>query len=995
MSSEIDRKRQRSDDEDEDMYNPSVGELPPHMMQDNAANDDGYAPPPHEMHQHQQQQQQRRPELPRGPRQDRGPRGGSGYDQHYAKRGRRETQLSYELEKANELMKNLQRLGENPYTLDNDFMAHAGAIAYFWQEELFKVNVLKFIGASIVEFPHKLLQFSVIITLANARNPEVGKSFIGWVKERIEEVFIEKIEENEMDVDIESAKEPEMININGWNRVKLLFRTLAVLSSIIEDFDSVIQLAEDALKLAISLQSKANGVRSPLGEMIFFEFTISIPYILANHRADTELKEKCRTLLETAKQFKTTETTDLSSSPFIQGLTPFSEILSKVAGIVESTIDDVSLFTDFSRILNGGSRSMLEQKAEEDLVISGNATAESQPIVGEAERHTLGRIQLPNVEELTDDLSKSKSNVDKLWSSPRFIIQIFKNESVRSTLDFDTLPPIDSYTSLITRDLVEDLVLNVEYNRVTVSRQLFSLSSYFNSRLFALPFSSLEKLMIINDLNKSDGKSDLIANLEANTEFPDHVKGPMIESARNIIRDYDEGFKSTWKMDEVYLETIVNLMFKLPDVDLPMVYFQSLLMATSGRDWEIAKHESNESEPLTFSKLLGDSFRYFYTNADNLKHETFAKFVNWFVYQISNFKFEWEWQEWVPDILHIGAENLFDKKVSFIRNAIHKEILITSYKLIKNKTLPDDFKHFASLAVNNKSALEKYDAQFFGETFAQTNTQDPAMEDPRDAVFNNGDEMDRIIETNTDAFKLFNQYFFNHHEHIYHDICRDVYMNLENMESSVEDFMSVIDRLRESIESTPDEQRVIKNVDQYIVTLVVQSICLIGSRSFSVLQDGLQNLFGGKVKAIMDSITNPDKPEWVSKSVLRLWVNEPRIGMLFLSKLINYGIEPIDIINGSWLYVSDGNPVPVQELWMEQFLDRYILDEDMSQERQTLLNAYFTNAALFARGAAAEANGDITGSTPFVEFIRCKYNQFTTVDGVDAAALKEIVGDYL
>lgn len=986
MSEEIDRKRQRSDDEDEEMYDPSSMELPPHLMPDNPPNDDSYAP-------QEQQQPKRRVELPRGPRQDRATRGHTGHGQPYAKRGRRETPLSYELEKATEVMRNLQRMGENPYTLDGEFMTHAGVIAYFWGDEQFRKNVLKFIGASITEFPHKLLQFSVVILLSNARNPEVGKSIIEWIKDRIEEVFTEKSEVNEMEIDQESTQEPEMFNVNGWDRVKLLFRALAVLASIIEDVGSVIQLADDALNLAVSLQEKSNDVRSPLGELLFYEFTISIPYILANDRSNEELKEKCHKLLAIAKQFNVKETTDLSTSPFTEGVTPFSELLTKTVDIVEATIGDVSLFTDFSRIIKDGSISMLEQKAEQDLIMSGNATAESQPIIGEIQKHQLGSINLPSAEELTDDLSQSKSNVDRLWSSPRFIIEIFKNESVRSTLDFETLPPIDSYVSLLTRDLVQDLVLNVEYNRVTVSRQLLTFSSYFNSRLFALPYSSLEKLMIINDLNKSDGKSDLVENLQSNMEFPEHVKGPMIESAKNIIRDYEEGFKSTWKMDETYLETIINLMFQLPNVDLPIIYFQSLLMDTSGRDWAIAKRESNEGDPLTFSKLLGDSFRYLYSNVENLKHEAFVKFIDWFVYQISNFKFEWEWLEWVPDVLHIGPENVFNRKVSFIRNAIHKETLITSYKLIKNKTLPDDFKHFANLALNDKSTLVKYDSQFFGEAFAKTNTQDPFMEDPQDPNFASGDDFDRIIETNTDAFKLFNQYFFNHHEHIYHDICRDVYMNLESVDSSVEDFMNVIERLRQSIEQTPDEQRVIKDVDQYIVTLVIQSICLIGSRSFSVLQDGLKNLFGIKVKSIMDSITNAEKSSWVIKAVLRLWVNEPRIGMLFLSKLINYGIEPIDIINGSWVHVAEGKPVPVQEIWMEQFLDRYILDEDMINERQLLLEAYFKNAVSCVNEMAS--NGEELAVKTLVEFIGSKYNQFKDVAAVDGNSLKDIISDYL
>lgn len=951
------RKRSRSDDEDEDMIGD---ELPPHMQQQQQEQEAEL--PPHLQHQGQDQDQERAQiRLPQQPRalESRLP-----HQPRDFKRGRREVQLPYELEKANELMRNLQRLGDNPYDLDKEFMNNGGMMAYFWTENDFKRNILKFLGSSMVEFPHKALQFAVVILIANARNPKVGGDFIQWVKARIEEVY--ESQDDRMDQG-EDEEEAEMLNVHGWNRVKLLLRCLMLLLPIVEDKDSLFDYLEKLLQLAIDTQI-GNDRREPMAEMLIYQLSISLPYILANDRQNEEFKMKCKSLVTLAKSFTIkTSAEDFDNAPLNWGLKPFAEILQSAPDVIESSLDDLSLFQDFSRIIEDGTKMMLEQKAEEDLISSGNATADAVPEIGEIIKHQLGSIKLP--ESLNIEL---KSIVDKLWSKPRFIVEVFKNETVRSGLGFETLPPLDTYVSMITRDLIEDLVLNVEYNRVVVSRQLLSLQSYFNSRLFCLSHSSLEKLMIVNDLNKNaDDSNDLLANLEGNMDLPEDVKQSMIESARNIIRDYDEGFKSTWKIDELFLEVVINLMFTIPSIDLPMVYFESLLMDTSGRDWANAKKEY-ERDPLTFSKLLGDCFRSLYGNLDNLKHEIKVKFVEWFVYQISNYKFEWQWEEWVPDVLHIGLDNKWNKQIWFIKNAIHKEMLLTNGKLIK-RTLPEDLKPLANLAINEREQLIDYDAQFFGQDFAQMNTQDPfehsggagATNGIDDGNNNDMLDYDRIVETNTDAFKLFGQYFFNHHEHKYNEICRDVYMNLENSGATLDEFLKIIERLRGAIADDP----VISNADQYIITLVIQSVCLIGSRSFSVLQDGLRSLFGEKVNAMLAEIDNQSKSEWVCKAVLRLWTNEPRIGMLCLSRLIGYGVEHVDIIHAAWQYIDATGCVPVQEVWMEQFLDRFVIDEQDQEIKSKLIETHFAYAQQQLEQAKDESEEKFKA---IEEFIECK-----------------------
>lgn len=915
MSEENTRKRGHDDMEDD--YDPSSSALPPHlMMGDNNGEIDDYNPeqPPHMIESQDQSNVSNIPNLEQHPQHHEYPQ--QQYQQPYERHKRqRRMKLSAEFERAYELCSNLQNLGD----LNNEFRVllsqSSETMSYFWNDYEFSENVIKFIGATIVELPHKSVLFSGLIMLSNAKNPKIGSEILKWFKERIDEVFL-SLESGD------DENDKEVMNLGkNWNRIILILRMFGLLVNIIEDFDNVIELVTELLNRSIQLSSD-----SGLAKLLHYEVLLSIPYCLVNDSTNEELKEKLKQTISISKDFTIPDSTDNGSFMPLNDTElciNYNDVLKSLPQITEEYLDDLSLFYDIKSIVDPLIKTVLTEKA---LTLEKENQSEDVEMGTELTivKHELGKFAVPDITVFSkyENLNKFASIGDRLWNSPRYHLQIFKHEDFRKGLEFETLPDAKSYNSLILNNIMTNVLFNLEYNRVTVSKQFLNLQLYFNEKLFAKPNSSLDKLMIINDLNKGLD-FDLITNLENSTDFEESIKHQMINSAKKIQYEFENGYKSTWKMEEIVIEAIINLIFKIPEVEIPLIYFETLLADTCGRDWTTVKrNQLHSNESLLFSKLVGDCFRYLFQNIYKFKFEILKKFINWFLLQISNFKFEWEWQEWIEEIERIGDSKIYNFKNYFVKNIIHKELLITNYKFIKNNTLPTEFKKFANLSLKNKEELIKFDSRFFGAEFASKYTIEPfenvGGEDETPAEEFN----ENIIETNTDTFKLFSNYLFNHDEHPYNDLCRDIYMNLENVDESVESLIELTDKLLNQLAN--DETGTVENGEEYLVTLIVESICLIGSRSFSVFEDSLNKVFGDKLNAIISRIDNNEKNQWIISAVLRIWNNEPRIGLLFIEKLLRFGTLNEKLIIESVWNCSESKILPLSEVYADEYLERMI-----------------------------------------------------------------------
>lgn len=1016
MSEELSRKRQRPDEFEDDFYEPSShqngdsnqnGEeqqptyeadaLPPHMMGGDNGYDD-YAPPPHQAMDYEQNDENLKDtrnfqsnaeeagdqgDLFRQSAAGSGGYGQNRYDGGAPRKRQRRMQLSSEIQRALELCNSLQSFGDLVYETKPLLTQSSETMAKLWSDEDFKSSLLKFLGAVVVEMPHKTVLFSGLIMLANAKNEQIGQDILEWLKDRINDVF-DAIEKKGMDVDGDDNKpgDDQMNHEKCWNRIFLVIRMFGLLIHIIDDFDVVVRFIEQLLDFAINLQN-ADEKRSKLAELVYYEVTLSIPYLLVNDSGNEDLKSKCKQLLSTARKFRvrTTENMDVFYRPVANGdgksCIAMSDLLQQAPESTESFLEDMTLFYDVMSLTEPLIKTVLTEKetavvpegAEENNKNEVNNEAKEEKPEPKMVKHSIGEFVIPGAEVLSkyENLEEFASISDKLWKYPRFIIDIFPREKSRRSLEFETRPQFTTYESMVLNDILTNILSNVEYNRVTVSKQFINFQRFFNEKKFSKSNSPLDKLMIIHDLGKGL-EFDLIKNLEESTDFEEHIKNQMINSARRIQAEFEDGYKSTWKMEEIILNNIIDLIFTLPSSELPQIYFEALLSDTCGRDWTLVKRSQlHSNESLVFSKLVGDCFRYFYENIEKLEYENIVRFLEWFVFQISNFKFEWEWQEWVSDVIQLGDERVYNPRLFFIKNAIHKEILITNYKFIRDRTLPADLKKFANLTLKNKEELIDYDSKFFGKEFAEANTSDP-LENVEDSESNGEGGEDYVVETNTDTYKLFSHYLFNHDDHPYNDICRDIYMNLENVDESTESLVELTTKLKEKIES--DSSGIVENSDEYIITLVVQSICLIGSRSFSVFEESLNKVFGDKLNMIVENTDNDRKKQWIIDAVLRIWNNEPRIGFMFIEKLLRYGtVSEVTVVESVW-NCSESKVLPLCEVYADEFLGR-LLDfadesdgeEELAKQRE-IIQVYLGMSVAKLNGfyhtvAAEEGNGEI------------------------------------
>ncbi|GME83361.1 unnamed protein product [Ambrosiozyma monospora] len=164
----------------------------------------------------------------------------------------------------------------------------------------------------------------------------------------------------------------------------------------------------------------------------------------------------------------------------------------------------------------------------------------------------------------------------------------------------------------------------------------------------------------------------------------------------------------------------------------------------------------------------------------------------------------------------------------------------------------------------------------------------------------------------------------------------------------MQEFNNLVADLKNKIQETDPDHKLVANFDRYLVSLVAQSICIIGSRSLSVIEGGALELCGGKLRKVLG--LKPDENEeeetgeldnnqfepldeagialrqsWLIEGVLRLWNNEPRIGYLILEKMKNKGfLKPYQLLES--LFKNNENLIAVTECYATELLNRLIND---------------------------------------------------------------------
>ena len=145
-----------------------------------------------------------------------------------------------------------------------------------------------------------------------------------------------------------------------------------------------------------------------------------------------------------------------------------------------------------------------------------------------------------------------------------------------------------------------------------------------------------------------------------------------------------------WQLENTIVDNILGSMYALPDSRQRSMYYIALIT-------ELCK-----LSPPTVGPAVGKSIRKLYGFlGDGLDVEIGHKFADWFSVHMSNFNFQWVWNEWcvfifvssscclqtfrIPD-LQLSSQN---PRRSFMRKAVEYEIRLAYYDRIA-RTLPED-----------------------------------------------------------------------------------------------------------------------------------------------------------------------------------------------------------------------------------------------------------------------------------------------------------------
>lgn len=196
----------------------------------------------------------------------------------------------------------------------------------------------------------------------------------------------------------------------------------------------------------------------------------------------------------------------------------------------------------------------------------------------------------------------------------------------------ESVPPPSNIASSLIRDGLIDTVNILDFNRNIAARYLMDIDCYFAEGTFvkrATPFDELR--------NQPSGRS-------------------------------------TWKPEDVAVDTVFSQLFQLPAPERKLVYYHSVLT------------EACKLAPAAIAPSLGRAIRYLYRNSQRMDLELSYRFLDWFSHHLSNFGFTWKWAEWSDDA---SLPDLHPLKW-FLEGSLDKEVRLSFAQRIQ-KTLPEPY----------------------------------------------------------------------------------------------------------------------------------------------------------------------------------------------------------------------------------------------------------------------------------------------------------------
>ncbi|KAH3688547.1 hypothetical protein WICPIJ_000468 [Wickerhamomyces pijperi] len=724
-------------------------------------------------------------------RNNQGYNGNDGYHSYPYKRGRRELPTGIILAKT--LCRDIFTMGDNlvKFTEDLEFMCKP-ILQNFESDQLFRDSLLDCLYAVTTEQPHKVLHLAGFIQAVNSGSHKIGSLLVEFFHQKLQDLIQKGTNE--------PASESPESNIGVWDTIKLVLRLLSSLSFII-DHDDLIKIHKQFLNLAIELQSNKDQ-RSPLGEAIYYNTLISVPYLLVYCAEETkaELKSKIfAELISLAERFNVKSSAAFTiTHPYLettQAAYESKNIAELILPALKADLEnDVSYFIDFY-----------------EVVLPFLTLKEG--------KHHIPQLSMPTAEELSKVslLQNAKGNVDSMWKTARFTFQVYLPQE-----KFSTTPSPESYFGLLLRDIQVDVIEAIEFNRTEVALQLVNMQSFFKENTFTF-------------------------------------EGRSIESLETYINEKaeDEEALSTWKLEDTLFESILSLMYNLPDPSKPLIYYFTTIV-------DFFNNSMKEN-----AKVGGRAIRFFYSHAHVLDFELRMRYVDWLSVQFSNFGFGWKWIEWESDGIS-QMNNIHHPRLFVIKSIIAKCLCLTETSVIEG-TLPPTFQAFLDISLFTKEQL----AVFYKELL------DGKISEEEGSSFSFSKESSPFA----DLVKRWFDYYF--------------------AEENQEDIDVIIGDIKQRSSEFSQPSKV-------LIYVLMQTISMLGDRSFSHVNKVIDASERFLLSAIRGDSESPYTAEVVQTNerylidaLLKSWNSQPKTAFIVLNYLESRGIissssKLLECVNGQY-----------------------------------------------------------------------------------------------
>ncbi|RLV94028.1 Nuclear cap-binding protein complex subunit 1 [Spathaspora sp. JA1] len=794
---------------------------------------------------------------------------GSGFDDSFSTK-RQHVDPTTEL--INNVCKDIRRLGENPNISNQiDDIAYISnpIVAEFEKIDQLRSAILDTVYAVIIEQPHKIHALANLVLICNSKNFVVAKYVVEFLHGKVQGL----LDSIGQEVEIKEGLDREGAGV--FNDIKCVLKFFSSLAPIIEGY-AITNVFTQLLQFAIELQEITPSKRHGIAQEIYYNVLISVPYLLSNDKSP-EIIEKIDNIIELAQKFNIVETESVLLQPFDSRMGNYELpyipkklidlILPSLTILQMSNWEDFKLFIDFSPFLGP----IIDEALK------------NNPISNDIVKHSLPQFSLPSI-DIISKYSPHENSIDKLWKyNSRILFQVYNNST-----EFETVPTIDTYLGLFFKDIAFDILTNLSFNKNEAAIQLSILDLFYAKDLFTAPGTSIDQLTEINKAN---------------------------QAGENIPA------LSTWKIEDVAVESILTMIFQLPTPLHPEIYYYTVLIACC------------RESPESIAPVFGRAIRFFYNHLETLDYELKLRFLDWMTTQISNFEYSWKWDEWVADSERLSGLKYHPRR-NFIKNLIAKEIRLSNKSRIKDSFVTmvpsggpastttgvgsDDeeeeetegvdtnaadggtttivhlsefnqYLDISMMAPNSDQYILDYDVELYG-TEEVKETLEKLYEQKREQI------KGKSLITAQDEI----MYNFPNPDLPYHESATKVYEFVVSHHKTNDEFSALCQEILASLESH-------SNPKKFLINLIFQTYAYIGSRSiYSVVSilsrdiEKLKHLSGAAKFDTDETITDSPKSaseeentlpqQWIIDAIFRIWVHQPQVVFLILEYLIEFGI---------------------------------------------------------------------------------------------------------